>query len=168
VRLAIKMFVVGLLATAVVMPFPEAIVGLGRIRGIRAFPVLVVALAISMAQLVGEYWLVGQARDRVSSYVRLQWLHAGFRDGWQAFRTRYMPDLDRYRSIICPVLEAGGYTTMCVGCLNPIPFTPISRMAAVAIWRTAKLPGSMTIIVLCTIIKYCFYVAGISLLVARH
>lgn len=165
-RVVAKMFLVGLLGAVVMLPIPETIIGLGRLRRLDALVLLAAAFTVSMLQLGGEYWLVGQARDRVRSYVRLQ-IHAGLRDAWETFRSRYVPDLSRYRPIIRPVLEAGGYATMIVGCLNPIPMTPISRMAAVTIWRTTKLPWSMSIVVVCSFVKYAIIVAGTGLIIGR-
>ena len=142
-RIACKILFGGILAVAVMWPFPESIIAVGRVRGYGAPAVLIAAVCISMAQLAGEYWLLGETGHKLKPFAEPM---------WERFRRTVLWDWDPFGPRDRQALKTGGYLTMAAATLNPIPFT-VGRMAAVTIWRSARLPGSTAVIIGCSIIK---------------
>ncbi len=132
--------VAGLIAVFVMLPLPETVIAFGRVRSFAFSAVLIASLFASLAQLAGEYWVMGQAGQQVEPYARSAW-------AW--FRTTIVAGqaaCDRR------LLETGGYIAMVLMTLNPFPFLP-GRTVASGIWRGARLPYSMFVIVGCTVLK---------------
>jgi hypothetical protein len=138
VQVGAKVFFACVLTIAITLPVPEGIIGYGRACGWAALGAFLIAVCCSMVQLAGEYWLLGEAGHRLKPYAEPM---------WRRFRAAMvLPERNGLSLILTQILKTGGYFAMATATLNPFPFTP-GRMGAVAIWRSARLPGSMLLIV---------------------
>lgn len=145
---------VGILAT---LPFPESVMALrpeiARRSGSAWLLPLVLAYLVSIIQLVGEYWVAGQAKETLIPRIKRVWAESGFRRFWLGNRPKIVPESPDSVRVLKPLLLAGGYIGMFLCCTNPVPGTPVSRLAAVIAWRTARLRGSLGVILLGSFVR---------------
>ncbi len=163
---SLKGIVAGLAGLAIMAPISEIVVTAGQLRRWNVVLVFAAAFAISMAQLAGEYWLVGCTSSGAGLWFRRWWANARIRPFWEDLKFMVMADTESVLARFRPWFRAGGYTTMCVACVNPFTFLPpFGRITAVTIWRTADLRGSLVLIIACSLAKLMAIMAGISFFV---
>ena len=142
--------VVGLVVLLVLVHLPIPEISFLRFRQAPIGVVFCFAFTVSILQMAGEYWLVGQAGRRIYAALRNalgDWLSTSSTfQQVNNFRRRVLPDWTEMMHRLMPVLKTGGYGAIC-------GFSFISRITSVTLWRTTKLKGAGWLIVVCSLIR---------------
>ena len=155
-----------LVGAVIMAPISETVVGFGKVNHYNSVLVVAAGFAVSMLQLLGEYWGVGKTSDGVKVWFRQWWSGTRIKPLWDDLKTMVLDDTKPVMQKFRPWIEGGGYVTMCVSCLNPLTIVPpFGRVTAVTIWRNAKLPGSPFIIIALSFVKLLLFLAGVSIFV---